>query len=235
MRTVWSGLVALAWLMPVAAAAQEQGDAHGGVYSQDGFDQLNRGDPKKRTQAGATLQRAKLDAAVAKMFAAVDTNRDGIVTVAEFQAIISARKEQAIADRFAAVDTNHDKSVSYAEFAQWQRSLGALALSDADAGGGTIVAEEIRYSPGRGREDEMIADLIEPLRTTVIVAANTNYDAGASLAELVAYEGKRFEALDTNHDGWLTEDEWLAGRRGRRGAAGPAPDPAPVAVTRPAG
>lgn len=228
MRTVWSGLAALAFLAPSAAMAQQEGDAHGGVYSQDGFDQLNRGDPKKRQRIGATLERAKLDAAVGKMFAAADTNRDGMITVAEFQALIAGRKESAIAERFAAVDANHDKSISYAEFAQWQRSLGALALSDADAGGGeAMVAEEIRYQPGRGREDDMIADLTVPLRTTVIVAANTNYDAGASLAEIVAYEGKRFETLDTNHDGWLTEDEWMAGRRTGAGSGGPPAGPGP--------
>ena len=225
MRAVWSAIVALALVAPLPAQAQAQGGdpgGHGGVYSDGGFDAINRGDESKRRPVTEPLERRKFDAAVEKMFAAVDTNHDGIVTVAEFQALITARKEQAIAERFAAIDTNHDKSLSYTEFSQWQRSLGALALSDADAGAVGMVAEEIRYQPGRGRLDQMIADLIEPLRTTVIVAANTNYDAGASLAEVIAYEGKRFEALDTNHDGWLTEDEWMAGRRARARAPGAA-------------
>jgi len=232
MRKVWLGLMALAVVAPthVAAQQQQQGDSHGNVYTSGDFDKLDRGGPKARPVVGAALERAKFDAAVAKMFAAVDTNRDGTITVAEFQALIAARKEQAIAERFAAIDTNRDKSLSYAEFSQWQHGLGALALSDADAGGGGMVAEEIRYQPGRGREDQMIADVIEPLKTTVIAAANTNYDAGASLAELTAYEGKRFDALDTNHDGWVTEDEFQAGRRGRPGGPGDTGGPGPRAA-----
>ena len=221
MRSVFAGLAAVALLAPLSARAQQADPTggHGSPVSPGDFDDL-RSDADKRglNDGPQPIARTKYEAALASLFAAADTNRDGTVTVAEFQAIISARKEQAIQERFTAIDTNHDKSISYAEFSAWQRSLGALALSDADAGGDTgIVAEEIRVRPGRSRESEVIADLIEPLRSTVIVAANTNYDAGMSLAELTAYEDKRFDALDTNHDGWLTEDELTAGRRARGG------------------
>ena len=205
MRTVRLALAALALMAPLPALAQQ-----GSPYSEGGFDQIKT-DEDKKAPPQLSVSRKKFDEAVARMFAAVDTNRDGVITVAEFQALIAGRREQAIQERFNTVDANHDKTISYAEFSAWQHSLGALALSDADAGGGQgMVAEEIRYQPRSNREDEMIAEMLEPLRTTVITAANTNYDAGASLAELTAYEGKRFEAIDTNHDGWVTDDEWMA-------------------------
>jgi hypothetical protein len=59
----------------------------------------------------------------------------------------------------------------------------------------------------RGPGGQVAGRLIEPLNATMLAAANTNYDAGASLAEILAYQGKRFEAADRNTDGWVTEDE----------------------------
>jgi len=86
-----------------------------------------------------------------------------------------------------------------------------------------IVIPESRSATGRA-----IARLVEPLGSTVITAANTDYDAGTSLAELIAYEGKRFEAADTNHDGRITVDEMPRGLAGDEPAA--AAPAAPVAV-----
>ena len=57
---------------------------------------------------------------------------------------------------------------------------------------------------------------VEPLNATMLAAANADYDAGASLAEIAAYEGKRFEAADLNKDGWVTEDEQRQGVQPRR-------------------
>jgi Ca2+-binding EF-hand superfamily protein len=215
MRAMMAGLAVLAVLAPVAAAAQVEG--HGSPVSSGSFDDI-RGEEKVR--APEPLARRVYEAAVAQIFAAADTNRDGSVTLAEFQAIIGARKEQAIQERFAAIDTDRNKSVSYAEFSAWQRALGSLVLAEdaGGAGGAGQVAELIRYQPGRSRDSEVIAGLLEPLGATVITAANTDYDGGTSLAELTAYEDKRFDALDANKDGWLTDDE-LRARRSAPGGA----------------
>ena len=59
----------------------------------------------------------------------------------------------------------------------------------------------------RGPGGQVLARLVAPLNATLLAAANANYDAGASLAEVLAYEGKRFEAADANTDGWVTDDE----------------------------
>lgn len=219
MRRLVASLAIVALLAPLSLRAQE----HGGVYSSGDFDPLDRGQDRG-PKPPQPIARKAFDDAVGKMFALADSNRDGTVTVAELQALIAVHRERAIQDRFASVDTDHNKAISLSEFSQWQRSLGSLSLSEADAGGGIgIVAEEIRYQPGRGADDEAIARLIQPLSSTVIAAANTNYDAGASLAEVVAYEGKRFEAVDADKDGWLTADELRTGRGGAP-ASGPRPN-----------
>jgi hypothetical protein len=195
---------------PLPALAQER-DSHCSQYTGDQFDDLSSPDGPRPPQP---LAREKYDEAVGRLFAAADTNKDGTITLAEFQAIIAGRREQAISERFAAIDTDRNKSVSYAEFAQWQRSLGSTVLADGGGPMDGLVAEQIRLEPGRSRDSRLIARLIEPLSSTLIAAANTNYDAGVSLAELVAYEGKKFEAADSNHDGWLAPEEVGAGTGG---------------------
>lgn len=202
---------ALALLAPVAAAAQDSGqDGQPGMgVPAEGFEHLTRGEP--RHAAAEAIRRDKFDDVVTRLVAAADTDRDQTVTLAEFRAVIGARKDAAIRDRFASIDANRDKSLSYAEFDQWQRGLGSIALSDegAAAASAALVAEDIRPESVRGPGGPVAVHLIEPLNATMLAAANTNYDAGASLAEILAYEGKRFEAADSNKDGWVTEDERL--------------------------
>jgi hypothetical protein len=143
------------------------------------------------------------------MFASADADRDGTLTLVELRAVIEARKVAAIRDRFAGIDADRDRSLSFAEFDRWQRGLGSVVLSDAGAAAAseTVVSEDIGPEPERGPGGQVLARLVAPLNATLLAAANTNYDAGASLAEIAAYEGKRFEAADANADGWVTEDE----------------------------
>jgi len=210
MRSVAAALgVALALLAPVPASAQDTGqDGQQGMGEvREGFEHLTTGEPRRGP--GEAIRRDRFDRAVAEMVASADSNRDDTITLAEFRAVIAARKDAAIRDRFATVDANRDRSLSYAEFDQWQRALGSLALTDegAAAASAALVAEDIRPEPTRGPGGKVVARLVEPLNATMLAAANTDYDAGASLAEIQAYQGKRFDAADANKDGWVTEDE----------------------------
>jgi Ca2+-binding EF-hand superfamily protein len=195
------GLALLA--APLPAFAQER-DQHGSNYSEGGFDDLSSKDGPRSPNP---LARAKYEEAVGRLFAAADTNKDGTVTLAEFQAIIAGRREQAISERFADIDGDHNKALSYDEFARWQRGLGSTVLAEGGGPVDGIVAEEIQLTAGRTPDSQAIARVIAPLSSTAIAAANTNYDAGVSLAELTAYEDKRFDQFDANKDGWITVDE----------------------------
>jgi hypothetical protein len=208
---------ALALLAPAAAWAQDSQDGQPGLGEpRDGFEHLTDGRP--RADIGEALERGKFDDAVGRMFAAADTDHDGSATLAELRGVIAARKDSAIRERFAAIDSNRDRALSYAEFSQWQAGLGSLALSDerAAAAATEMVAEDIRPERVRGRGSDIVADLVEPLGATVLVAANADHDAGTSLAELLAYEGKRFDAADANRDGWVVADELRNGQRRTR-------------------
>ncbi len=77
-------------------------------------------------------------------------------------------------------------------------------------------------------EDRIVQRLIGPLDAVAIAGANSNYDAGASLAELLAFERAKFDAADKDHDGALNGAELrAAGLEGRRpgGFGGDGPPP----------
>jgi hypothetical protein len=174
------------------------------------------------------VKRKQFDQLVTAMFREADANKDGTVTVAELHGVVEARREATIRARFAAVDTNRDGTLSAAEFMAWQKQMGSVASSDAQASGDRNgpIADAILPSPD-GEDDYAIAAMIEPLSGTVIAAANTNYDAGVSLAELLAYEGRHFDEADKDKDGELSMQELRpAGRPGKgRGPGGPGGPP----------
>lgn len=187
-----------------------------------------RGFGRPPMQIMSPLARDKLDKPVTAMFRAADTNGDGTVTLAELQAVIAARRAERIAARFKQIDTDHNGAISSAEFFAWQHAMGSVASTDQQAvvAGGGPIAETIGPELGDKFEDRILARVIEPLNATMLVAANTNYDAGVSLDELLAYERKRFDDLDANHDGQLTPDELRSLRpRGGRGEGGFEPPP----------
>ncbi|PNU06519.1 EF-hand domain-containing protein [Novosphingobium guangzhouense] len=181
------------------------------------------------------IKRARFDKIVTDMFRDADTNHDGTVTLDELHALVEARRAAIIKERFITIDTDRNGSISMAEFTAWQGKMGSAASSEDAATGerNGPIAEAVMPDAG---DDRQLAALIEPLSGTVIARANTNYDAGISLEELLAYEGKLFDAADTDHDGYLSMEELRPrdkdGQRMRRpggpmGAPAGGPPPCP--------
>lgn len=167
------------------------------------------------------IKRETLDRQVAALFRQVDNNGDGLATLDEFRAVVGARRDALIRVRFAKVDVNQDGTISSAEFIGWQRSMGSAAASEdqpiLDRGG--IFAETIAPEPARDFAAQTLNGLIEPLTAIVLVNANSNYDAGTSLEELLLLERKRFDAVDLDRDEQLSPDE-LQRLRPRRDTPG---------------
>jgi len=168
------------------------------------------------------LGQDQFDKAVTAMFAAADTNRDGLVTLAELEAIVQARRDQIIRDRFKEIDTNHDGRIDADEFTVWQNSMGAAASSACagTVGATELVPETLGPPLGRSDRDMMLGVAIEPLSANVITAANIHYRPGITLADLLAYEDAHFHALDTNKDGFLEQQELNVAGRPRGGPGG---------------
>lgn len=205
---VAASVCALVLLAPLQARSQDGLDGEPGMGApREGFNHLTSGEP--RTGPGEALRRDRFDDAVEKMFASADSDRSGVLTLAELRTVIETRKDAAIRSRFANIDADRNKAVSFDEFNQWQRSLGSVVLSDdgAAVASNTLVSEDIPPAPVRGPGGQVLARLVVPLNATMLVAANVDHDSGATLAEVAAYQGKRFEAADGNQDGWVTEAE----------------------------
>lgn len=172
-----------------------------------GMGDLKAGPPRARMMK--PIKRDKLDEPVTEMFRAADADKDGTVTIAELKSVLAAQRQEVILERFRAIDSNHDKLIDQHEFVAWQQQMGSLALSgDAvnnEAGG--IVPDSLPPHLGKSDTDEALRLIIEPLNSVVLVNANTNYDQGVSLAELLAYERQRFDAADTDKDGELSMPE----------------------------
>jgi hypothetical protein len=162
------------------------------------------------------------DGAVTGMFRAADANHDGMVTLAEFNQVVTARRDTVIRARFKAIDTNHNGQIDEAEFIAWQRAMGSTALSDnAATQYAEIIPDSIGPDLGDGERNEALSIAIEPLNAVVIAKANINYDAGMSLDELLAYEHARFDKADTDKDGMLSREEIDAMMPRRGGPGGP--------------
>lgn len=166
------------------------------------------------------IKRSKFDKVVTAMFGEADANRDGAVMLDELQALIAAKRESLIRTRFQHVDRDKNGGIDFAEFSAWQTEMGSVALSEEAAGGRTSRILSV-IQPTLDKDDRGLAQLIEPLGATVILEADANSNGALSLDELIAYEGKRFDAVDKDHDGEISPAELRAARGGSDGF----PDP----------
>jgi Ca2+-binding EF-hand superfamily protein len=217
MRPFLLGLAIL--MLPASALAQEgfpgegggggrEGEMRGGQRG-GGDGERGMGRPGGRPAEAKPVSREKMVKPVEEMFQAADTNKDGFVTLDELRAVLDSKRDATIRERFKKIDTNGDKVIDEKEFVAWQAAMGTVAVSDVEARGAGfgIVQESLSPSWKDGRDDQILRAIIEPLSATVLVNANTNYDKGVTLEELLAYEYKRFDSADLDKDGQLYPQE----------------------------
>ena len=111
-----------------------------------------------------------------------------------------------MAERLKAADTNADGLISRAEAAALPRLAEHFDAIDANKDG-QVSAEELRAAHGK-RGGGMFK------------RADANNDGRVSQQEFVARATERFQKLDADGDGYLTQEEAQAGRRGHRGHHG---------------
>lgn len=157
----------------------------------------------------------RYEAAVESMFRAADANKDGMVTLAEFESVITARRNALIHKRFVDVDANHDGRIDEGEFIAWESRKSSAEMAEDGGEFAEIVPDAIFPDLGEGERDMALRLAVEPLGPVAIAKANVDYDAGISLAELQAYERACFDKADTNKDLFLSREEINAMRGGR--------------------
>lgn len=160
----------------------------------------------KPPQPPKPAKRSEYDKLVKQMFEAADADRDGTITIAELHSVVEQQRTARIEHRFKTVDKDGNGLISRPEFVAWQQDMGSAAGQEFTAIGDRDgpIANAIKPVGGKDQDNRMLARLIEPLTGTAIARANSNFDAGVTLDELLAYEGLRFEAADKDHDGMLS-------------------------------
>lgn len=186
------------------------------------------------TNHDGNITRAEYQAWIDQRFAARDADHDGRIAPGERQrggggtggrAVDQAGFRRAALARFDRLDTNHDGTVD----AQEQTAARELMRFRMAGRGG-----EHRPGMGPGMGPGMAPGMGRGMGHgqgggRAMLAADTNGDGRISRDEFLAAARTRFDRMDTNHDGYIDQGERPA--RGRHGMHGPdqAPPPAPPA------
>jgi len=136
-------------------------------------------------------------------FDRADTNHDNALSRDEFQ--------KDAARWFAVLDRGHDGEIDPGDIEYYETFLapeirvdadeGAVA-SGGDEGGDGSTSSKPAYRPKLGAAHYGYFDYPEP-----VMVADTNFNRGVDPGEFQRAADKRFDLLDTNHDGKIERDE----------------------------
>jgi len=137
-------------------------------------------------------------------FDRADTNHDGALSSAEF--------DKDAARWFAVLDRGHDGEIDPGDIEYYETVLapeirvdadeGATASSGDDEGGGDSSSPKHAFHPRLGAAHYGYFDYPEP-----VMVADTNFNRGVDAREFQRAADKRFDLLDTNHDGKIERSE----------------------------
>jgi EF-hand domain pair/EF hand len=186
--------------------------------------------PEARTEVSQHVQR---------MFARLDTNRDGFITKDEvaaaetqFQAKAHQQAPKRAAKLFDRLDGNHDGQITLAEVqaahsaryaarggqANTQKPVHSRLFDRADANkDGVVTRAEFDAAAANGGLHFRQAGLHHGFGDRMFATADTDKDGRVSLAEAQQLALQHFDAADLNHDGTLTPDERKQARQLTRG------------------
>ncbi|HYD12311.1 MAG TPA: hypothetical protein VEC11_05650 [Allosphingosinicella sp.] len=138
---------------------------------------------------------------IERWFNGADTDRDGGVTVTEFQA--------DAARFYVTLDVNRDGEIAPDEMSRYETQIapevqsGMRLTYQLDRNGRPI--QPRRQRPGLGpygMGTQALLTIPQP-----VISADADFNRGVSPAEFRHTAGQRFLLIDRNHDGRLTRDE----------------------------
>jgi Ca2+-binding EF-hand superfamily protein len=192
MKTIFVAGAALAALMAVPSLAQPD---------------------EGRARSAEPLTRAAVQARVQARFARADANRDGFVTQDEVRARAEARRGQRQERsgerreaRFDRLDSNHDGSISRAEF----DARPAFGGGERQGMRGQRRGQSFAHRGGRG------GGPMGGLGGRAFAAMDLDHDGRVALAEANRAAFERFDRLDSDRDGTISQSERQAAREAFR-------------------
>jgi len=182
------GVIALAGVAG-AATAQTPPPAPAPTAAHSGPHAERPHHPRGQARRAGPVTRAEfVDQHIARL-TALDTDRDGVVSVAEREAAVQARRVQYADSRFAKLDANGDGAVNRAEF-EAARAARSKGERPERAGRGD--------GPGRG------------------MGGGRGQAGPVTISDVAAKLGERFDTMDADHDGVVTPEERRAAAQARR-------------------
>jgi Ca2+-binding EF-hand superfamily protein len=204
------------------------------------------GHPGQRGHMMQTEARADVAGHVAKMFARLDANKDGVITKAEIDAVEAQRetkfKERAEkraqnfdpAKMFGHLDANHDGKITSAEaesaraahvkgeqgqpaHAQATAIAALFARADANKDGVITRAEFDAMANQMHARMEQASLHHGGGADQMLGMADLNKDGKISVAEAQSVALQHFDRADFNHDGKLTPEERKQARQQLKG------------------
>ena len=174
--------------------------------------------PPMPPMAMRTFNRSEVQAKIAKVFARVDTNRDGFVTEQEMTTLRGRMDGMAKVREFGdggddanaafdRMDANHDGTISRDEFAKGRQvRIERIVMRGGPEGAGPDGA------PGHAMKMRMEGHHTGMMMGAgMLKMADANRDGRVSLQEATTLALQHFDMADANHDGQLTPNEMQAG------------------------
>jgi len=182
------------------------------------------GHPNVMIMTNKTMTRADVSNHVGKLFAHLDTNRDGYLTREEIQAQhqkmmtmgpdIEKRLAEhgvQIGDRgaiFDKLDANRDGNISRQEFMAGRSEVRERRVIVMRDGNAPMTSGAMPHMPGQhGMKMRMMHMGGMGFGGKMFDMADANHDGRVSLAEAQAAALAHFDRADANHDGRITPDE----------------------------
>jgi Ca2+-binding EF-hand superfamily protein len=117
-------------------------------------------DANNDKQLQATEVRQAIQTSVQGLFAAADTNRDGLMSPTEVNAAIYGAMKAAEQATFQAADTNHDGQISKEEFVKAMTDPASAAFAILDANSDGQLSQQELQSAGRTLEAQVKRSLL---------------------------------------------------------------------------
>ena len=202
------------------------------------------GKPGQHGRMAQTEARTDVAANVGKMFARLDTNKDGFITKAEVDAL-EAQRSQKLEKRaegfkpdkiFDRIDANKDGKITVAEETAARTAMakakgktipaakanatgftGMFARADANKDG-TVTRAEFDAVGNQMHARIEKASEHRGFAGNMFAAADANKDGKVSSAEAQAMALQHFDRADLNHDGKLTSQERQQARQQMKAA-----------------